>query len=338
MEYRLLGRTGVKVSALCLGVWQFGQRTSRDETQKLVHLAVQSGINFFDTARGYGPDGTSEEILGEALKLFTRRDQVFVASKFSFGNSRKLIIDQCEASLRKLQTDYLDLLQFHGTDANIPIDESLMALEDLIRAGKVRYIGTSNFSAWQEIELLWASASKGLPRQVTSQPAYNLLDRSVELELIPMAQTYEIALIPWSPLAQGFLTGKYTRPTSEVTAEGKAEEARLFSNFAGTQTGPVAQHFVDQAYTVIELLTKIAVEKKCTPSQLALAWLLYQPTVASVIIGPRDVFQLIDNLAAVTVPLGEEDFKRIDEVIKPGQVVVPYFRYDKRKRARWSSL
>jgi aryl-alcohol dehydrogenase-like predicted oxidoreductase len=339
MDYRQLGRTGVKVSTLCLGAWQFGQRTTREESLNLVKAGLESGINFFDTAYVYGPNGLSEEILGEGLKLYARRDQIFLATKFSMGNSRKLIIEQCETSLRRLQVETIDLYQFHSTDANIPIDESLRALDDLIQMGKVRYIGTSNFTAWQEMELLWAAQASGLPRHVTSQPAYNLLDRAPELELIPMAQTYDVALIPWSPLAQGFLTGKYQRSLlaerSGLTGSASRQADRLQSGMAGTQTGGIEQHFSEAAFTVSELLAKLAGEKGCSTSQLALAWLLYQPSVASVIIGPRDVHQLQDNLGSIAVTLAEEDFRKIDTVIKPGQVLVPYFRYDRRKRLRW---
>lgn len=228
MEYRSLGRTGVQVSPLCLGCMNFGGRTNEADAIEIIHRAIDSGINFSDTANVYGHDpanfdfgrGRSEEILGKALKQTSKRDQVILATKVHYpmgddpnaqGNSRYHILDQCVASLRRLQTDYIDLYQMHGTNDDIPIDEALRALDDLIRSGKVRYIGTSGFAAWELLETLWVSKEYGLNRFVSEQPPYNLLDRRIERELIPMAQTYGFALIPWAPAAGGFFTGKYLR-------------------------------------------------------------------------------------------------------------------------------
>ncbi len=328
MNYRNFGRTGVQVSPLCLGAWQFGNRTPKADALRMVDEALDGGINFIDTASGYG-NGESERILGEAFQANGKRDRIFLATKFSHGVSRNQIIAQCEASLRNLQTDSIDLFQFHSSRATIPIDESLRALDDLIRAGKVRYIGTSNFTAWQEVEALWAAKELGLNRHISSQPAYNLLDRRAERELLPMAQTYGIAVIPWSPLAQGFLTGKYRRDTS-APAEGRLTVA------AGVQqSGDANVHGQEQAYDLIEVLVALAAEKKCSVAQMALAWCMHQPGITSPIIGPRTSEQLTDNLGACDVVVSAEDNARIDAVMPPGQMLVHYMRATTEPRARW---
>jgi aryl-alcohol dehydrogenase-like predicted oxidoreductase len=329
MEYRSLGRTGVQVSALCVGAWQFGQRTSKEESFQIINQSLDAGVNFFDTASSYG-QGRSEEILGEAFKQNGQRHNIVLATKFSHGVSRNQIIHQCEASLRRLQTDYIDLYQFHSSHAHIPIDESLRALDDLIRAGKVRYTGSSNFTAWQIVEALWAAKELGLNRLVSSQPAYNLLDRQVERELLPMARSYGLGVLPWSPLAQGFLTGKYRRNTTRP-ADGRLQESA-----SGTQTGPIDVHFVEAAYDLVELLAEMAAEKEASISQLALAWCLQQPGITSPIIGPRTLEQLHDNLGALAVTLTAEDERRIDAIIPPGRMIVPYHRANTEPRPRWS--
>ncbi len=231
MEYRNLGRTGVKVSTFCLGCMNFGSITEEAKSIKIIQTAIDEGINFLDTANAYSR-GRSEEVVGKALKESSKRDRIVLATKVFYqmddedpnaqGTSRRHIIQQCEASLRRLQTDYIDLYQIHRPTSDIPIDETLRALDDLIRSGKVRYIGTSNFAAWQIIESLWVSKELGLNRFVCAQPTYHILDRSIERELVPMALTYGTAIIPWSPLAGGFLTGKYKR--GEKRPEGSRYE------------------------------------------------------------------------------------------------------------------
>ena len=202
MEYRNLGRTGVPVSVLCLGCMNFGGATPEEESIQIIHHALDSGINFLDTANVYSR-GVSETVVGKALE--GKRQNVVLATKvhgrmsdnlLDYGNSRRHIIEQCEASLKRLNTDYIDLYQIHRPQSDIPIDETLRAMDDLIRAGKVRYIGTSSYTSWQLMEALWVAKELGLNRFVTEQPPYNLLDRSIERELIPMAQTYGIGLIP----------------------------------------------------------------------------------------------------------------------------------------------
>jgi aryl-alcohol dehydrogenase-like predicted oxidoreductase len=219
MEYRSLGRTGVKVSALCLGCMMFGNTAGPDDSYAIIDRAIGAGINFLDTADVYSR-GRSEEVVGEALKRNGQRDRIVLATKVhgamddndpnAEGTSRRHIIAACEASLKRLQTDSIDLYQLHRPRPEIAIDETLRALDDLVRAGKVRYIGSSTFAAWQVVEALWAAKELGLNRFVTEQPPYNIVDRRIERELLPMAQTYGIAVIPRSPLGGGILTGKYT--------------------------------------------------------------------------------------------------------------------------------
>lgn len=328
MHYRNFGRTGVLVSPLCLGAWQFGMRTPKADALRMVDEALAAGINFIDTASVYG-EGASEEILGEALQPANKRARVFLATKFSYGVTRQKIMEQCESSLRRLRTTFIDLYQFHSSWHDVPIDESLRALDDLVRAGKVRYIGTSNFTAWQEMEALWAAKELRLNRPVSSQPAYNLLDRRAERELLPMARTYDLAVIPWSPLAQGFLSGKYRRETQPPS------DGRL-TNQAGVKlTGGVETHAQEAVFAIVELLTTLAAEKGCTVSQVALAWCLHQPGITAPIIGPRTREQLQDNLGACTVNITAEDQQRIDTLMPPGHMLVYYQRANMEPRQRW---
>ena len=330
MEYRKFGRTGVPVSILCLGCMNFGAQTPDDESMNIIDSALDNGINFLDTANVY-TRGKSEEVVGKALKRNGKRARTFLATKvhgrmddddiLSEGNNRRHIIEQCEASLRRLQTDYIDLYQIHRPRSDTPIDETLRALDDLIRAGKVRYIGTSSFPAWGVMESLWAAKELGLNRFVSEQPPYHLLDRSIERELVPMAQTYGIAIIPWSPLARGFLTGKYKR------GEDVPGDSRFARDGAGS--GAFAertrQHFSDMAYSLLDVVQELAQEKNCTPSQIALAWCAQQPGITSPIIGPRTMEQFLDNMGAVDVQITDEDRARLDRVAEPEQAIVPYY-------------
>ena len=327
MEYRQFGRTGVKVSELCLGCMMFGGRTEEEDSFEIIDRAIDAGINFLDTANVYSR-GASEEVVGRALKRNGRRDQIVLATKVhgtmndedpnAGGNHRRHIIEQCEASLMRLQTDYIDLYQIHRPSSEVPIDETLGALDDLVRAGKVRYTGTSTYAAWQLVESLWAAKDLRLNRFVSEQPPYHLLDRRVERELVPFAQTYGTALIPWSPLAGGFLTGKYSRDeASPEDSRYGIEPRRLGRN-----------HFTDEAFDVLETVEELAKEKNCTPGQLALAWCKDQPAVTSPIIGPRTLEQLEDNLGAVEVSFSEQDHERLDKVAPPGRATVPYYEAD----------
>jgi aryl-alcohol dehydrogenase-like predicted oxidoreductase len=229
------------------------------------------------------------------------------------GNSRRHIVEQCEASLARLQTDYIDLYQIHRPQPEIPIDETLRALDDLIRAGKVRYIGTSTFAAWQVVEALYVARELGLNRFVSEQPPYNLLDRRIERELVPMAQGYGLALIPWSPLASGFLSGKYRRG-GELPADSRFTARNEWND----------KHLSDAAFALVDKLAALAKRKGCTTSQLALAWCSRQPGVTSPIIGPRTMEQLRDNLGSLAVVFTEEDGRTIDVFAPPGRATVVY--------------
>jgi len=326
MEYRSLGRTGMQVSMQCLGCMMFGRRAPESDSMDIIDRAIDAGINFLDMANVYG-HGSSEETVGKALTRNGKRGRIVLATKVhgtmdeadpnAHGNHRRHIIEQCEASLRRLQTDYIDLYQIHRPGSDIPIDETLRALDDLIRAGKVRYIGTSTFAAWQVMESLWVSKELGLNRFVCEQPPYHLLDRRIERELVPMAITYGIGIIPWSPLAGGFLSGKYKRGQARVQGS-RFEKENEWTD----------RHFADRAFDVLETLEKIAGEKGCTVSQLALAWCAQQPGITSPIIGPRTMEQLEDNLGALNVKITDEDKTRIDAVAPPGREIVSYYEAD----------
>jgi aryl-alcohol dehydrogenase-like predicted oxidoreductase len=326
MEYRSLGRTGVQVSPLCLGGMLFGEQTDEAEALAIIDRALDAGLNFVDTANIY-TRGHSEAIIGRALRRDGRRARVVLATKVhgrmddddpnAWGNSRRHILEQCEASLRRLQTEVIDLYQLHRPLSTIPIDETLRALDDLVRSGKVRYLGTSTFAAWQLVEALWVSKELGLHRVVCEQPPYHLLDRRIERELVPMAQTYGVALIPWSPLAGGFLSGKYRR--GETAPPG----SRLGQNHEGADP-----HFTDATFQVLDVVTALAHEQGATPSQVALAWVAQQPGVTSAIIGPRTRAHLEDCLGAMHVRLTAEDRARLDAVTPPGRAIVPYYEAD----------
>jgi aryl-alcohol dehydrogenase-like predicted oxidoreductase len=324
MEYRSLGRTGVKVSSLCLGCMMFGGRTDPADAAKIIDRALDAEINFLDTANVYNL-GRSEEAVGAALKANGKRHEIVLATKVhwkmgegvnDWGNSRRHIMQQCEASLRRLQTDYIDLYQIHRPMPEIPIDETLRALDDLVHSGKVRYLGSSTFAAWQLVEALWVSKDLGLNRFVSEQPPYSLLDRRVERELLPMAQTYGFAVIPWSPLGGGLLTGKYRR------GQEPPEDAR----YRDVENNPLARRrMTDRIYDIVEGLEPIAAEKGVPLSQMALAWVMQRQGVTAPIIGPRTMEQLEDNLAALEVTFMEDEMKRIDRVARRGEAVAPFY-------------
>ncbi|OAI44551.1 aldo/keto reductase [bacterium SCGC AG-212-C10] len=326
MENRLFGRTGVRVSELCLGAMMFGGKTNPEDSADIIDRAIEGGVNFIDTANVYN-QGRSEEAVGAALKRNGKRNDIILATKVhgqmgtglnSMGSSRRHIIEQCEASLRRLGTDWIDLYQIHRPRSDTPIDETLRALDDLVRSGKVRYLGTSTFAAWQVVEALYIAKELGTNRFVCEQPPYNLLDRRIERELIPVAQTYGIAVIPWSPLAGGLLTGKYTR------GQEPPEGARF-----ADQANPIyRRRLTERIYDVIEPLQELANQKGCTLSQFALAWVNQQPGVTSSIIGPRTMEQLVDNLAAMDVKFEPEELKAIDRIIRRGDNVSPFYEAD----------
>lgn len=335
MEYKNFGRTGVKVSQLCLGCMNFGGRQIEAESIRIIHQALDRGINYLDTANVYGHEplqfevgrGRSEQIVGKALRN-GKREHVFLATKVHYrmgsdpneqGNSRRHIMEQCEASLKRLGTDYLDLYQLHGSNNDIPIDESLRALDDLIRAGKVRYIGTSGFAAWELMEALWTAERYDLNRFVSEQAPYNLLDRRIERELIPMLQTYDVALVPWAPSAGGFFSETYQR--DQGAPEGSRYEAfwRGFYRESFAQKNPV--------FDVQETVLEMARERNVSGYAFALAWCLTRPGVTSPIIGPRTSEQLLDSLTALHIPLTDDEVKRLDQTAPPESVTVPYIDY-----------
>lgn len=320
MEYRKLGRTGVKVSPLCVGTMNFPYRTPEKEAVAIIDKAIDLGINFIDTADMYGQplndgtgQGTTEVFLGKALK--GKRDKLILATKFfatmdrndpnARGGSRRHVIQACEDSLRRLNTDYIDLYQMHRPDPEVPIDETLRALDDLIRAGKVRYIGGSCFLGWQLMESLWQSDKLNLNRFVTEQPRYNILDRSIETEVVPAALKYGVAILPYSPLAGGILTGKYRQ----------GEDYPKDSRFVDQAWSEWATSFMNEKVDgVLKVLEAISKEKNSTLSQVALAWVIQQPGVVSAIIGPRTLDHFDDNFGALDVELTEEDLEKIDQV------------------------
>jgi aryl-alcohol dehydrogenase-like predicted oxidoreductase len=331
MEYRSLGRTGVQVSQLCLGCMNFGDDATEEQSIAIMDRAMDAGINFFDTADVY-TRGASETVVGKALARDGRRDKVFLATKAfnkmddndpnAWGSHRYHLIKACEDSLRRLQTDHIDLYQMHRPHPSVPIDETLRALDDLIRQGKVRYIGTSTFGAWQVVESLWASQSLGLNRFVCEQPPYNLLDRRIERELLPMCRTYGIATIPWAPIGGGLLSGKY-----------RLGQARP----SGTryEKGAIANRDNDAALASVEKYVAFCEARGVNPAHFAVAWLLGQPGVTSPIVGPRTMEQLEDYLTAQDTAVTDEDRKKIDEIFPPGTHVSNYYSADFGPNARW---
>ncbi len=323
MKNNSLGRTGAQVSPLCLGCMNFASSTDEADSVAIMHRALDAGIFFWDTADVYS--GTkSEEVVGKALQ--GKRDDVFLATKVhgkvgerpnDQGNSRAHIIKGCEDSLRRLNVDHIDLYQIHRPQSAVPIDETLRALDDLVKSGKVRYIGTSTFAAYQLVESLWESEKWGLNRFVCEQPPYNLLDRRIERELLPFCTKYGFGVIPWSPLAGGMLTGKYRR--GEQNPAGSRYESGKFRS---------GQEVSDAAWTVIEGVREMAQEKNVAMDALALAWVGAQKTVTSPIIGPKTMEQLEDNLKAMEIEFSEEDFARIDALIAPGTHVAEYYQAD----------
>jgi len=319
------------VSVLCLGCMLFGDDTTEADSIEIVHRAMDDGINFIDTADVYSR-GISEEVTGKAL-VGGRRDRVFLATKVynrmadddpnAFGSHRYHIIKGCEDSLRRLNTDHIDLYQLHRPHPAVPIDETLRALDDLICQGKVRYIGTSTFGAWQIVEALWASKELGLNRFISEQPPYNLLDRRIERELLPMCQTYGIATMPWAPLAGGLLSGKY-RP-----GQPRPDDARYAKRAAPLNRDH--EGAIDQVGRYLDFCEARGVN----PAHFAVAWLLGQPGVTSPIVGPRTMAQYEDYLRALNITVSDEDKQAIDALFPPGTHVSEYYKADFGPNARW---
>lgn len=328
MQYRNLGRTGVKVSPLCIGTGSFAG-LSDPAFDALLGRAVDHGLNFLDTANIYGGRGRDERKIGSAVKRLGCRDRLVLATKVEGpmdetdpngrGISRRHIIRQCEESLRRLQTDYIDLYQLHCSHGRqIPVDEPLRALDDLIRAGKVRYCGTSHYSAWQLMESLWVSRELGCNRFVCEQAVYHPLDRTIERELLPFALTYGHGIILWSPLASGFLTGKYSQSDKKTPLDTVLRDLRDKGH------AEEVQRSVSQAFRVVGVIRDIARRKDCTPAQFTLAWELAREGITAPIVGFRNKKQLEENIGALNITVTGEDREEVDRVARPRMAVVPY--------------
>jgi aryl-alcohol dehydrogenase-like predicted oxidoreductase len=333
MKYRQLGRTGLLVSELCFGTMTFGGKgfwkaigqLPQDAADNLVAQVLEAGINFIDTANVYS-EGESEKILGKALG--TRRKDVVLATKVlgpmgpgpnDTGLSRKHILQSIEESLTRLGTDYIDLYQIHGFDPLTPIEETLRALDDLVKSGKVRYIGCSNMAAWQVMKALWVSDKYNLHRFESLQAYYTIAGRDLEREMVPVLQDQNLGLMVWSPLAGGLLSGKYDRDGS-----GPGGARRVDFDFP-----PVNK---DRAFDVVDVMREIAEDKNASVAQIALSWLLHQPVVTSVIVGAKTQQQLAENLAAPDVKLTDDELARLKAVSElpmeyPGWMLERQSRY-----------
>ncbi len=320
MEYRYLGRTGVKVSPLVLGTDNILNPTPEDESKQMILRALDAGINLIDTSNSYR-QGEAERVIGEVLKESKRRDEVLIATKAHYptgpgpndrGNSRLHLMRACEDSLRRLQTDHIDLYQLHRPVFDMPIDETLSALTDLVRQGKVRYIGSSTAPAWKVLEGILVSELKGYVRFVSEQPPYNLLDRRIENELIPMAQTYNLAILPWSPLAMGMLAGRY------------ANDIRPEDSRASLRGGIYAERVSPKAVQMGNRFVKLAQEAGYDPAQLAILWAKDQPGITAPIIGPKSVAQLEHLLPVLDMKLPEDIRVACDTLVPPGSAVANF--------------
>jgi len=321
MEYRYFGRTGYKVSPLCLGTMNFGAATNEADSIRIIHAALDAGINFVDTANSYN-DGQSEVITGKALQ--GRRDQVFLATKVRSqvgpgpndkGLSRVHIMQAVEDSLRRLNTDHIDLYQTHRPEPDVPVDETLRALTDLVTAGKVRYIGASTHPAWMIMEALAVSEREHLARYTSEQPPYNLLDRRIENELVPLALKYQLAIIPWAPLAQGLLAGRYK------ANQAAPEDTRL------ARSGPDSIYGLRMkapAFEAGDRFTELTKQFGKTPGQLGLLWCKDQPGITAPIFGPRTMEQLKDVLPVLEMTLSPEERAACDAVNPPGSAVADF--------------
>jgi aryl-alcohol dehydrogenase-like predicted oxidoreductase len=309
MEYRKLGRTGLMVSELCLGTMTFGNEADEQTSKSVTDRFVEAGGNFLDTANVYSR-GISEKITGRVIRDY--REDVVLATKFRFpmgegpndsGASRKHIISACEASLRRLYTDYIDLYQIHCWDSSSPIEETLSALDDLVRAGKVRYIGCSNFTGWQIEKSVRVSEREGLARFDCVQPQYSLVVRDIEHEVLPASREEGLGVLPWSPLAGGFLTGKYSR-------EDAPPENTRMASWVDTWK----RHATPEKFDIVDRVCEIANSRGKEPAQIALSWVKDRPGVTSPILGARNVEQLDKNLGVIGWSLEEQDLNLLEEV------------------------
>ncbi|MFP4068422.1 MAG: aldo/keto reductase [Spirochaetaceae bacterium] len=325
MEYTRLGSTGTKVSRVCLGCMSYGTPEwrewvlSEEDSMPFFRRAVEAGINFFDTADMYSR-GESERVLGKALKQYAKRDEVVIATKVYFptddhpnakGLSRKHIMDAIDASLRRLDTDFVDLYQIHRFDPDTPIEETMEVLDDVVKAGKARYIGASSMAAWQFAKAQFTAEIGGLTRFATMQNHYNLIYREEEREMIPFCEDQGVGLIPWSPQARGFLAGTRTRDKSGQTARSKSDS--------------IAQdmYFSDSDFDVLEAARAVAKEKGVSSAQIALAWLMHHPAVSAPIVGATKMRHFEEAIAAVDVKLTGEEITRLEAPYVTHPVLMP---------------
>jgi aryl-alcohol dehydrogenase-like predicted oxidoreductase len=315
MEYRTLGNSGLKASEVGLGGDTFGSHVNERGTIDIINHALELGINYIDTSDVYG-GRRSEVHVGKAVK--GKRSQVIIATKFGAAltddnksytrkdglGSRDYIMKAVEDSLKRLDTDYIDLYQFHLPDPTTPIEDTLRALDDLVRDGKVRYIGTSNVAAWELCDALWTSRVNNLASYVSVQPRYNLLDRNIEVELVPCCQAYNIGIIPWFPLAAGFLTGKYRRGEAYPTGTRFSTNPPFYSRFA-----------TDANFDMLEKLEAFARERGHSMAELAIAWLVSHPWISTVIAGATRKEQVSANVAAAEWKLSTEEMKELDQAV-----------------------
>lgn len=323
MQYTRLGKTGLKVSRICLGTMTYGSPKWRKwvlaeaESRPFIQRSLEAGINFFDTADMYSL-GESEAVLGRALKDFAKREQVVIATKVfqpmsndpnDRGLSRKHIFTSIDASLQRLQTDYVDLYQTHRWDDETPIEETLEALHDLVKAGKVRYIGASSMYAWQFAKALYLADLHGWTRFVSMQNHYNLVYREEEREMIPLCRAEGIGVIPWSPLARGFLAGNRQKETKGETTRAKTDD------FAHQL------YYQDSDFKVVDRVVELAQQRGVNPAQIALAWLMKQPGVTAPIIGASKMHHLEDALSALEIDLTEDECQRLEEPYQPHPVL-----------------
>ena len=315
MEYRSLGNSGVKVSQICLGTMMFGGPTNAEDSIQIIHRAIDAGINFLDTANVYN-QGESERVTGKAIRAV--RDDVVIATKVrgsmgdsvnQSGTSRYHIMTQVEESLKRLDTDRIDLYYLHGPDPATPVEESLRALDDCVRQGKVRYIACSNFHAWRVCEGFRVSERMNLERFVCAQPLYNIVNRDIEVELLPFCQQHGMGVVSYSPLARGVLAGKY------LPGQPPPPGSRAARNDRRIQQAELRE----ESYEVAQKLKPLAERHGKTLTQFSLAWVLANPLITSVIIGPRTMDQFEDNLGCLDCTISTEEEAAIDELVPPGE-------------------
>jgi aryl-alcohol dehydrogenase-like predicted oxidoreductase len=321
MEYRRLGRSGLKISKLALGTMNFGNPTDKRESFRIVQAALDAGINIFDCADAYA-GGESERILGQALAENGKRKAVLITSKVFLptgkgpndaGNSKHHILSACENSLKRLKTDWIDIYFLHRTDFSVPQEESLAALDLLVRQGKIRFIACSTHPPWRTVEAWWIADKHHYPKFVCEQPPYNLLDRRVENEIVPMCRAYDMGIISWSPLAQGVLAGRYQN-AADIPPGSRGALKPIY-----------AERITQPGIEIAQQLSQRAIHKGCSLAQMAVAWVLHQPGITAAIIGPRTHTQLNELLSAADLNLDDADLDYCNSLVKPGAFVSDHF-------------